>query len=578
MGLKEHLLEHKNKLYLEGAFSFSNYTLLNGLFLVGFALALGADNFQIGILLAIPLFANLIQLLSAFILETTGTKKYTTLISLFLGRIIWIFVIIMAFGFMKDKVPILILTVVIILSSFLSAVGNLSLLSWTKDLVPLRRLGRFFGKKNIYASIGGIIVYLGGAYVVDRFDGLSIYGYIFSFAVILGIIAIFFLINIPEKKEKIKAINPIKFFRRLSLPFKDKNFRPLFYLGLLWGFAINIAGPFFTVFMLEDLKLSFFLVSIFLTVDTLFRIYGLKIWRSIADKFGARPVLTVTITIVSLTPFWFIFINNSNYWLIPIILSIGSIAFAGVDIAFSQILFKSAPRKFDAYYLSSFTSMTGFISAIGPILGGYLAVAVKNYPQMMVFLPSLKWIFLFSFILRASCIPLIAKIIEPKAREVNDILNRMKTIRFVSFFVNIYSITDYISKVVLVPEKQMFILQRKTINMVKKDMSVMTNLLSNIYLSLSNLKRKNIGYYKNKIEGLNTDLKTHIEKTKPYLEDTKFKEIPEKVLSKTEALEKTFESESKTSIEKKAKAIKKVVKDSAEKLEKAYTKEVDKKA
>jgi len=473
MELKKRFREFKNKLYVEGAFSFANTTLLTGIFLVGFALALGADNFQLGILMAIPLFANLIQLFSAFILESTGTKKYTTLISLFLGRFAWVIVILMAFGFIKEKTPIIILIIVLILSNFLNAIGNLSLLSWMKDLVLIRRLGRFLGKRNIYASIGGMVAYLGGAYFLDKFDGPKTYGYLFLFATTLGFIALFYLINIPEKKQKIKAINPIKFFNRLKLSFIDTNFRPLLYFGLLWGFAINIASPFFIVFMLDDLALSFFLVSILLIVDTLSRIYGLNIWRVIADKFGAKPTLIVTATIVSLTPFWFIFINQTNYLFLFLIFLVSGASFAGVDIAVSQVLFKSAPRKNDAYYLSAFTSSTGLISGLGPIIGGFLAVFIKNntHLPLMNLLPSLKYIFLASFILRASCIPLISRIIEPKAREVNDVIKRMKTLRFFSFFTNLYSFANHTSKIVLIPEKQFFTLQRETFKAAKKGFS-----------------------------------------------------------------------------------------------------------
>jgi len=574
MGLKEHYQEFKRKLYVEGAFSFANFTLLNGIFLVGFAMALGADNFQLGILLAIPLFANLVQLISAYILEMTGTKKWTTLISLFLGRFVWVIVVILALGFMKGTTPIIILGIVLILTSFLTAVGNLSLLSWMKDLIPLRRLARFLGKRNVYATVGGIIVYLAGAYLIDRFKGLTTYGYLFFFAIIIGLIATVFLRNIPEKKEKIKAIHPKKFLGRLSLPFKDKNFRPLLYFGLFWGLAVNVAGPFFMVFMLKDLGLSFFIVSIFLVIDTIFRVYGLNVWGNIADKFGAKPTLAITATIVSLTPFWFIFINRQYYLFIPLILIISALSFSGVEIALSQILFKSASRKYDAYYFSAFSSLTGLISAIGPILGGFLSVSINGIPQLRLLIP-LKWVFLISFILRASCVPLIAKIVEPRAREVNDVLNRIKTLKFASLFVNVYSISDYISKIVLVPQKQLFTLQRKAAKTIGKDLSIMLLLLSKIKTSLSNLSRDNINYYKNRISALNKNLKAHIIKT-PYLKDTKFKQIPEKVLSKTEALEKAFETESKTAVEQKAKELKKAVKESEEKLEKVYKKEMNK--
>jgi len=473
MGLKQHFREFKSKLYLEGAFSFANTTLLTGIFLVGFALALGADNFQLGVLMAIPLFANLIQLFSAFILEATGTKKYTTFISLFLGRIVWVIVILMAFGFIKGYLPMTLLIIVLIASNFFIAIGSLSLLSWMKDLIPIRRLGRFLGKRNIYASIGGIAAYLGGAYFIDKVDGVVSYGYLFLFALIIGLIALFYLKSIPEKKSKIKAIHPTKFFNNLILPFRDSNFRPLLYFGLLWGLAINIAGPFFIVFMLDDLSLSFVLVSIFLIVDALFRVYGLSIWRGIADKFGAKPTLIISATMVSLTPFWFIFINIKNYLFLFLIFIASAVAFSGVDIAVSQVLFKSAPRKHDAYYLAAFTSFTGLISGFGPILGGLLAVVIKNNPALplLKFFTPLKFVFLVSFILRTSCIPLISRIIEPKAREVSDVIKRMKTLRFFSFFTNLYSFANHTSKIVLIPEKQLFTLQRETFKAARSEFS-----------------------------------------------------------------------------------------------------------
>ena len=103
MALENRYSQSKNRFYLESSFSFANFTLLNGIFLIGFALALGANNLQLGLLLAIPLFANLLQLTSAFILEITGTRKVTTLVSLLLGRVAWIPIILIAFRNITKK-------------------------------------------------------------------------------------------------------------------------------------------------------------------------------------------------------------------------------------------------------------------------------------------------------------------------------------------------------------------------------------------------------------------------------------------------------------------------------------------
>ncbi len=574
VALKSSFSELKNRLYAEGALSFANTTLLNGIFLVGFGLALGANNLQLGILLAIPLFTNLLQLVSAFILEATGTKKGTTLVSLFFGRFLCLITVLIAFGLVKEN-PILLFTIVLIISNMFIAIGNLSLLSWFKDLVPIRRLTRFLGKRNMYASAGGIVAYLAGSYAIDRFPGIRTYGFLFLFATIIGLIGLLHLKSIPEKKRKIKAINPKIFLKRLSLPFKDANFRPLLYFGLPWAFSINLAAPFFLVFMLDDLSLSLFLVSGFLVIDRLAKIYGLNLWRKIADKFGARPTLTISATVTGFVPLAMFFVNKNNYLLIPLIFIISAISYAGVDIAISQVLFKSAPRKYDAYYLSSFSSLTGISSALGPIIGGFIAILIKNNQNIpfMDILSPLKYIFLLSFILRVSCIPLIAGIHEKRAREVNDIIERMKELKFASFFINIYSFAEYTSKIVLVPQKQLFILQRKTIFRMRKDLRDVRAFLPKIASSLNNITMKNIQYYKARIRGQEQVLEKQVEKLE-YAEGSKFAKISQQALSKMQSLESSFETESKTKATQKAKEVKKAVEGYEEKLDNAYKKEL----
>ncbi|MFH0868390.1 MAG: MFS transporter [Candidatus Woesearchaeota archaeon] len=572
MSLQKYYKELKNKLYLEGAFSFANFTLLNGIFLIGFALALGANNLQIGILVAIPLFANLLQLVSAFILERTGTKKYTTLISLFFGRVLWVIIILVAFGFISKGNIIYTIMAVLLLSSAFNSIGNLSLLSWMKDIVPLRKLASFWGKRSIYATASGILVYLIGSYILDHYKFPEIYGYIFLFALIIGMAGLIYLMRIPDDPQKIKAINPKKFFRRLNIPLKDANFKPLLHFGLFWGFAINVASPFFLVYMIDDLSLSFFVISIFLVIDALARIYGLNIWRKIADSFGARPILTVCATITSTLPLAFMFINKGNYILIVPLFIISAISYSAVDIAITQILFKSAPRRYDAYYLSTFTSLTGLTSSIGPVIGGILAFIIKNNSELpfMHFFSPLKYVFLASFILRAMAVPLILRIHEPKARDVKDIIERMKTLRFVSLFVNIYSFADYTSKIVLIPQKQFFILQRATAERAKKDLSEVKDIISKALVVLSKVYISSLSGYKSKIIRLRNLLSSRMDKL-DYIKGGELKEIPKEIISKMESLESSIESKTKEVINKEIKSVEAFIKKDQKILEQAHS-------
>ncbi|MBW3012074.1 hypothetical protein KY311_02735, partial [Candidatus Woesearchaeota archaeon] len=156
-------------------------------------------------------------------------------------------------------------------------------------------------------------------------------------------------------------------------------------------------------------------------------------------------------------------ITKSNYLLIFPIFMISAMSYAGVDITVGQMLFKSSPKKESTYYLSVFTSLTGLTSAFGPILGGLLAELIKSraYVPALDMLPPLKYIFIISFLLRVSSIPMIYRLHDPKARDVDAVLHRMKALKYVSFFTNVYSFANYTSKIVLVPQKQLFILEKK---------------------------------------------------------------------------------------------------------------------
>lgn len=567
MLLKNQYHKLKNKFHVEAAFSFSNFTLLNGIFLIGFAMLFNANNLQIGILLAIPLFANLVQLFSAYILETTGTKKYTAIISLLLGKGLWVIIILISFGIARFPDPIFILGIILLFSSLFNAIGSLSLLSWMKDIVPLKKLARFWGKRNIYASLAGMIVYLGGAYFIDKYKTIESYGILFSIALLLGVIALISLFKIPERQAKIKAINPAKFLKRLSMPFKCPTFKPLLMFGLIWGFAINFAAPFFLVYMLDDMALGFLIVSIFLVIDTVARIYGLSIWRLFADRIGARPLLAVCATVTSIVPLAFVFINKNNYLLIPVIFTISAISYAGVDIAVSQVLFKSAPRKYDAYFLSAFTSLTGLVSAFGPIAGGAVALLLRTNSHLLpVSFPVLKYVFILSFMLRVSCLPLISKIYEPKARDIGDILDKVKTLRFFSFFANIYSISNYASKIVLVPQKQLFILRRKTYMTAKTSIVSILSLMSRFTILL-NKAQKGI-MHPVKIKEIMKEIIAETEKL-DFVIKGELKTIPAKILSRVGKINYLLEQNRHKAVKQEAQVMNKSVKADSKILAKA---------
>src|SRR6185369_6673598 len=124
--------------------------------------------------------------------------------------------------------------------------------SWMKDLISENSLGAFFSMRTRYTQI------ICAAFFVDYIKQqhpeyeLRTYSYMFIIAGIFGLIGVLFLSRTPEPVSQISKDNVFKLLQR---PLRDTNFRNLLIFNSAWVFALNIAIPFFTVYMMTTLGL-----------------------------------------------------------------------------------------------------------------------------------------------------------------------------------------------------------------------------------------------------------------------------------------------------------------------------------
>ncbi|HUW66935.1 MAG TPA: MFS transporter, partial [Candidatus Nanoarchaeia archaeon] len=78
----------------------------------------------------------------------------------------------------------------------------------------------------------------------------ELYGYslLFFLGFLAGMLGVYFLTTIPEPRMPATE-GKIQFFKLIMRPFKDDNFRNLVRFLGSWNFAVNLAAPFFTVYM-----------------------------------------------------------------------------------------------------------------------------------------------------------------------------------------------------------------------------------------------------------------------------------------------------------------------------------------
>jgi len=138
-------------------------------FLSGFALLLGANNFQIGLLGALPFIGQLMQFLSAYLEARFANRRAIVLFSALAGRSIWALLLCLPFTGWPTEWQLAVFFIALGCSYGLNGMAGNAWLSWMSDLVPPDRRGRYFGLRNTVAGISAMVSIYGAGLILDYF-------------------------------------------------------------------------------------------------------------------------------------------------------------------------------------------------------------------------------------------------------------------------------------------------------------------------------------------------------------------------------------------------------------------------
>ena len=366
----------------DGVASHAMGVLTGGAFLIAFAIKLGASNFVIGLLAAIGPLSQLLQLPSIFLVERIRNRRLITVVAAGLSRVCWLIIALSPFIF-PAKIAIAVLLILLIAVSVFGAVSGCSWNSWMRDLIPENIMGSFFSKRMRIAVGVGIVLSILAAVYLDfwkkQFAEQELAGYSILFFVgfAAGMVGLLFLAKTPEIRMPKVQKRP-KILKLLSQPFRDENFRKLIAFMCSWNFAVNLAGPFFMVYMLKRLGLSMSFIIGLSIVSQVFNFLFLKIWGKYADRFSNKSVLAISgpLFILSILAWTFTTMPEKYILTIPLLIIIHivmGLSSAGVSLASGNISLKLAPKGQATAYLATNTITNSIAAGIAPILGGKFA-------------------------------------------------------------------------------------------------------------------------------------------------------------------------------------------------------------
>lgn len=354
-------------------------TFTGGAFLVSMALLLGASNVEIGILAALPMFTNIFQLLSIYLVGKYNNRRAVTVYCAFLARIPLIIVGILVLTSANSSVGILIFF--LFFYYLFGSIAGPSWNSWMKDMVPESMLGEYFSRRGRYNQTLNVVLSIVLALLLDFINNfykeyeLQTYAIFFIVAGIIGSVGGYVLSYAPEPQSYLSNTRILALFKG---PLASQNFTRLLVFNSAWVFAISLATPFFTVFMLKSLGLPISYVISLSIIAQLFSILTIRTWGKFSDRYSNKSIISISapIYIICIIGWCFVGIYTRYYLNIALLVVLHiftGIATAGINLSLTNMGLKLSPKKDAIVYLSVKNIITAVFSSLGPLIGGVLA-------------------------------------------------------------------------------------------------------------------------------------------------------------------------------------------------------------
>lgn len=352
------------------------------------AIALGGTPMQIGLLSALPqLLAAQAQLLTHTFVAWAHSRKGVLLIATGLGVLPWLALAAIPHLSLADPVmwlvPLAILTLV--LYQFPAPAWG----SWIADLLPLHRRGAYFGLRASVGSLVGAAVVLGFGLLLDQMSSQTYWGFTIVFLVAAAMrlcsFAMMWGMSEPPMRPSRAGMGLLEFIKTAQ---RTNLGRVVLYTAALY-LGVFLAGPYFSIFMLRDLKFSYTTFLFLQTVSVVATIIGSRLWGLYADRRGNVRVIRITgLGMASMPLLWLV---SQQVPFLILVNIIGGLCWSGFALCSLNYVYEATPPGQRARVVGYLAAFGGVGLFLGAVVGGALVGHVPTlfaYPLMTLFLLS----------------------------------------------------------------------------------------------------------------------------------------------------------------------------------------------
>ncbi len=342
-------------------------------------LDLGASGQQIGLLSSLSnLAAAFLLLPAAMWVERTGERKRSTLMAATGSRLMVLLMALLPMFLVPTSGLIWIILGLALLRETFNNIGYPGWMALTGDIVPLAGRGRYFGTRNFIMGVSGIITALVVGAAITRIGSPLGYQLAFILAVVLGLISMSFFSRLKDHSKEDGTLQPThsSLQQIFSSLHGQKQFILFCVFTAIWNFSINIAGPFFNVYMVETVGMTAASIGIATVGNTIANLVVQRRTGVLADRWGNRNVSIIFLFLIPVLPLiWGLWIHTT--WQVIVIQFVAGVFWGAYNLVSFNILLNQTPQEQRARFSALYQIVVTLSLAGGAALGSYLISVIQ---------------------------------------------------------------------------------------------------------------------------------------------------------------------------------------------------------
>lgn len=342
---------------------------------------LGFTAFHIGIVMAIPYLALLVQVFIAFAMQKWHNRRLFMTLFATVNRALWVATGLIPLFFPNDAWTPVYIALWLISQTAAQAAGVI----WTTlmaDVVPAPIRGKYFGIRNtIHWFVVSATLLIGGQ-IMEWLPGARGFTVLFAVSGACVVWNSWTLSRYPN--PPFQPSENGRSLRMLSRPFADRRFLSATIFISVFILLQNVVVPLFSYVMLEIVKLRTGEVTMIIMLQNIVMMISYYYWGILNSRFRTSTLLLWTFPLIAAAcALWSGMAIMPALLVLVLVHAVLGFGLAGYNLLAFNFLIGDTPSSERPIYIAVFSALTGLAGFVGPTLGGWLYDLAESGPEWL---------------------------------------------------------------------------------------------------------------------------------------------------------------------------------------------------